>query len=134
MDVGFSAETTFSEGAKSRKTHLVIERNSKIRSEFFKKYNVSICDFCNLDTAEAYPWTPRVLDIHHLLPLCSGARTSVKGTMLDDLVAVCPTCHRAIHRYYDTWLKTEVQKDFVDAAQAKNVYHKAKGQINLNAQ
>ena len=125
-EAGFSGATTFAEGRKTRKTHLVIERNGKIRQEFFKANPSPICDFCATDTSKAYPWVPRILDVHHLLPLCSGARTSKDGTMLDDLVAVCPTCHRGIHRYYDTWLKATGQKDFVDAEQAKVVYDQAK--------
>ena len=125
-EAGFSADTTFAEGAKSRKTHLVIERNGKIRLEFFKKNPTVTCDFCATDTSKSYPWTPRILDIHHLLPLCSGARTSRDGTMLDDLVAVCPTCHRGIHRFYDAWLKESGQRDFLDAEQAQMVYEKAK--------
>jgi predicted HNH restriction endonuclease len=125
-DSGFSATTTFAEGAKSRKTHLVIERNGKIREAFFKANPSAVCDFCGTDTSVSYPWTSRILDVHHLLPLCSGARTSKQGTLLDDLVAVCPTCHRGVHRYYDGWLKGSGQKDFLDADQAKLVYNEAK--------
>ncbi|UWP96530.1 HNH endonuclease [Aliiroseovarius crassostreae] len=125
-DAGFSSTTSFAEGAKTRKTHLVIERNGKIREAFFKANPSAVCDFCGMDTGGSYPWTNRILDVHHLLPLCSGARTSKQGTLLDDLVAVCPTCHRGVHRYYDQWLKDQGQKDFVDANQAKAVYEKAK--------
>lgn len=46
--------------------------------------------------------------------------------MLDDLVAVCPTCHRGIHRYYDRWLKDNGKKDFLDAEEARSVYEEAK--------
>lgn len=125
-EAGFSSAVTFAEGAKSRKTHLVIERNGKIREEFFKANPSPVCDFCGIDTSKSYPWAARILDIHHLLPLCSGARTSKQGTLLDDLVAVCPTCHRGVHRYYDGWLKKTGQKDFADAEQANVVYDDAK--------
>lgn len=125
-EAGFSSAIKFAEGAKSRKTHLVIERNGKIRTEFFKANPSAICNFCGDDTSKSYPWATRILDIHHLLPLCSGARTSKEGTLLDDLVAVCPTCHRGVHRYYDKWLKVKAQKDFTDAEQAKVVYVEAK--------
>lgn len=130
-DSGFSSMITYAEGAKTRKTHLIIERNSKIRREYFKAYPSSVCDFCNSDTSITYPWTPRILDIHHLLPLCSGARTSKKGTLLDDLVAVCPTCHRGIHRFYDIWLKEAGKKDFLDSEEAKKVYEEAKSKLKL---
>jgi hypothetical protein len=125
-DAGFASGTSFAEGAKSRKTHLVIERNGKIREAYFEANPSAACDFCGMDTGASYPWTNRILDVHHLLPLCSGARTSKHGTLLDDLVAVCPTCHRGVHRYYDKWLKDRGQKDFVDASEAKAVYDRAK--------
>ena len=128
-DAGFSSETTFVEGKKARKTHLVIERNGKIRSKFFEANPSPVCDFCDIDTRTSYPWTPRILDVHHLLPLCSGARTSKQGTRLDDLVPVCPTCHRGVHRYYDHWLKKAGNKDFADAEQAKLVYVEAKNRF-----
>lgn len=128
---GFEPGTTFAEGGKSRKTHLTIERNGKIREAFFSAHPSAICNFCGCDTRLRYPWAERILDVHHLLPLCSGARASERGTRLDDLVAVCPTCHRSVHRYYDRWLKKEKQKDFIDAAQAKNVYDEAKREYKV---
>ena len=119
-------EAGFSEGGRVRRAHLTIERNGKIRSAFFDANPSTICDFCGIDTARKYPWTPRVLDIHHLLPLCSGARTSKNGTLLEDLVANCPTCHRAVHRYYDDWLSDSGHHDFADAEEARRVYCDAK--------
>ena len=119
-------EAGFLEGARVKRTHLTLERNARIRKAFFKKNPTSVCDFCSMDTEERYPWTSEVLDVHHLLPLCSGGRTDSYGTVLDDLVANCPTCHRAVHRYYDVWLKENHRADFVDAQEAKMVYQEAK--------
>lgn len=128
-DSGFLSEIALPEGAKVRKTHLIIERNGKVRAEFFKKNPSSICDFCGADTAILYPWTPRILDVHHLLPLRSGTQTSKKGTLLDDLVAICPTCHRGVHRYYDRWLKEHDKNDFTDIDEANIVYNSAKNKF-----
>lgn len=119
-------EAGFSEGGRVRRTHIITERNSRIRRAFFAENPSTVCDFCGMDTAENYPWTPKVLDVHHLLPLCSGARTSKTGTLLNDLVANCPTCHRAVHRYYDKWLLEKGHQDFVDAGEARGVYNEAK--------
>ncbi|TPK60562.1 HNH endonuclease [Mesorhizobium sp. B2-4-19] len=119
-------EAGFVEGGRVQKTHLTIERNAKIRQAFFVANPSPVCDFCGTNTEESYPWATRILDIHHLLPLCSGARTNAKGTILDDLVANCPTCHRAVHRYYDMWMKKNKKKDFEDAGQARAVYGEAK--------
>ena len=119
-------EAGFTEGGRVKRTHLTIERNAKIRAAFFSANPGSRCDFCESDTRARYPWAPMILDMHHVLPLCSGARTSKDGTLLTDLVANCPTCHRAVHRYYDKWLKDKGQNDFTDANEARSVYAQAK--------
>ena len=126
---GFSENTVYVEGKKARKTHLVIERNRKIRKDFFDNYPTTVCDMCRRDTAQTYPWVTRILDLHHLLPLCSGAQTTKNGTVLEDMVAICPTCHFGVHRYYSRWLKYSKQKDFADADQAKAVYDEIKKEM-----
>ena len=133
LDIDFSktvfddaVETGFTEGTRVEKTHIVLERNSAIRKAFFDKNPTTTCDFCARDTNSEFPWSDRVLDIHHVLPLCSGTRSDRSGTVLGDLVAVCPTCHRAVHRFYTQWLKAHSKKDFADAAEARAVYDEAK--------
>lgn len=115
-------ESGFREGTKIKKTHVTIERNASLRKEFFAAHPTAICDVCSLDTAKTYPWTERVMDLHHLLPLSSGTRVEASGTTFHDLVPVCPSCHRAIHRYYDGWLIKNNRKDFKDGREALDVY------------
>lgn len=115
-------EAGFAEGTKVQKTHIVIERNQKLRTEFFKRYPTAICDICTVDTAASYPWTKRIIDLHHLLPLSSGTRTDRSGTILDDLVPVCPTCHRATHGFYGNYLRKKGRADFQSDAEARSVY------------
>lgn len=118
-----TAANGFLEGGKVRQTHLVIERNRQLRSAFFAAHPTTRCDVCSLDTKQTYPWTDGVLDLHHLLPLASGTRMRMEsGTDFADLVPVCPTCHRAIHRFYDSWLIRQQLADFVDAEQARQAY------------
>ena len=124
-DVG-EAGFTFTEGTRVRRTHLTIERNQMIRKRYFEENPRPDCDLCGMNTHKYYPWTVRLLEVHHLLPLCSGARTSNDGTVLEDLVANCPTCHRAVHCYYDRWLDTKDQVDFADAGEAREAYEEAK--------
>lgn len=122
-------ESGFQEGGKVKKTHLTIERNSALRREFFLLRPTTVCDLCTMDTQRTYPWTERVIDLHHLLPLSSGTRVEAAGTTLDDLVAVCPSCHRAIHRFYDFWLRDAEKKDFSDRREAKATYDQMKSQF-----
>lgn len=119
-------ESGFVEGSKVKKSHIIIERNTNLRKAFFSARPTSVCDVCRMDTAKTYTWTNRILDLHHLLPLSSGTRVEVTGTTFNDLVAICPTCHRATHRYYDKWLSDNRQKDFASAVEARAVYEKMK--------
>ena len=123
-------ESGFNEGSKLKKTHIVIERNSKLRKIYFEKFPSPVCDSCDLDTSKKYPWVDRALDLHHILPLSSGTRVDSRtGTILSDMVPVCPTCHRAIHRYYDNYLKSENKKDFSAEVEAREVYQQSKNSI-----
>jgi hypothetical protein len=122
-------ESGFREGNKIKKTHVTIERNAGLRREYFAANSTSICDVCSLNTQKTYPWTERVLDIHHLLPLCSGTRVEGRSTTFNDLVPVCPSCHRAIHRFYDNWLDLNNRKDFISGLEAKSVYGELKSKF-----
>ena len=123
-------ESGFREGSKVKKTHVTIERNTRLRKEFFRARPTATCDVCTLDTAKTYPWTERIIDLHHLLPLSSGTRVEANGTTFDDLVPVCPNCHRAIHRFYDVWLDGNNKKDFKDTKEARAVYQEMKNQFS----
>lgn len=121
-------QSGFAEGSKVKRTHLVIERNQELRRSFFDANPTALCDVCALNTAATYPWTVRVLDLHHLLPLASGTRvlaeTRVReaGTSFADLVPVCPSCHRGVHRFYDAWLVDHQLQDFLNDQQARSTY------------
>ena len=119
-------ESGFAEGGRVVRHHTVTERNPRLRTLFFRENSTAVCDACRMDTRQKYPWTERVLDLHHILPLSSGIRADSGGTVLDDLVPVCPSCHRAIHRFYDDYLRSCARPDFLDAEEARGVYEDAK--------
>lgn len=119
----------FKEGGKIRKTHVAVERNSKLRKAYFAANPTSICDACQVNVDERFPWTSRMLDLHHLLPLSSGTRVESSETVFSDLVPLCPTCHRGVHRYYDSWLEERNRSDFANIDEALGVYATAKQNI-----
>jgi len=128
--ISYAVESGFSEGTKVKRTHIVVERNPKLREIFFAKRPTSICDACEMNTKAKYPWTNQVLDLHHILPLASGTRVrSIGGTVLDDLVAICPTCHRAVHKFYDKHLHSVGRSDFLNKSEALSIYARAKREI-----
>ena len=117
----------FTEGKKTRVTHLRTERNRSLRKQFFRSlappYN---CGVCGAEINARYPWVENLLEVHHVLPLSSPARIGTSGTKLSDLVALCPNCHGAVHDFYRRWLDRYAQEDFADEAEAKKAYADAK--------
>ena len=131
--LGQSFETpidlVFTEGQRTRTTHLKIERSPLLRRIFFKHLRTIQCDMCELLPRVKYPWTDNLLEIHHLLPLSSGIALLSSGTSLNDIVPLCPNCHRSIHVYYKTWLNANQVNDFSNKVEAREVYKEAKIKI-----
>lgn len=122
----------FAEGNKIRVTHLRAERSTKLRELYFEHSPAPHhCNMCSMDTHIRYPWTDRIIELHHLLPLSSPIRIVKEQTSLKELVGLCPSCHRATHKYYSGWLKKKKLKDFRDYFEAKGVYQEAKNAIVL---
>jgi hypothetical protein len=116
----------FVEGKPGRVTHLRHERSRKLRDFYFKQKRPCRCDMCSLVPKDRYPWVDGLLELHHLLPLASPARVTAARTALDDLVPLCPNCHRATHSYYGVWLRRGGVSDFASRQQAVECYEQAK--------
>lgn len=120
------------EGKKVFKQHLITERNPKLRIAFIHANPEPVCDACGRNMHELYPWTGNILEIHHLLPLSSYEKEEDHLTSLNDLVGLCPSCHRAIHLFYRTYLASYEQDDFSSAEEAQEAYHAAKMEVESN--
>ena len=126
-------EEEFTEGKKVRVTHLRSERSGKLKQIYFSSItNPQICDMCNMDTSIKYPWTAHTIELHHLLPLSSPIRVESGKTSLKDLVGLCSSCHRATHKYYGNWLRSNAIKDFRSYTEAKAIYAEAKSKVFIN--
>lgn len=125
-----AGDVSFTEGKKTRVTHLRTERNRSLRRVFFERLPPPYrCDMCGAALNERYPWVGNLLLLHHLLPLSSPIRIGTEGTTLDDLVPVCPNCHDAIHAYYKRWLSINGLEDFPTKDEARQAYEEAKEQM-----
>jgi hypothetical protein len=117
----------FTEGYRSRSLHFKIERSSKLRELYFSRAaNPSVCNMCKRDTLDHYPWAFRLIEVHHLLPLSSPLKVEKQSTSLKDVVGLCPTCHRATHRYYSEWLNEHKVVDFKNFDEAMAAYEYTK--------
>lgn len=116
------SDIEFIEGKRKRVEHFRVERSPLLRKYYLEQNPQPICLMCGTNMIKKYPWTEYMLDIHHLLPLSSSVAISTKGTSLEDIVGLCPTCHRSIHAYYRQWLKRHNQEDFESKEQAREVF------------
>ncbi len=113
----------FAQGIRSRGLHLKLERSFKLKELYFRYAAApSVCDICRRDTLDHYPWTVRLIELHHLLPLASPVRVEKKSTSIKDIVGLCPTCHRATHQFYGNWLNQRKLPDFRGKEEAREVY------------
>lgn len=124
---------TVQEGKKVFKSHFLYERNTQLRKEYIKRNPTPICDVCGKNMKIIYPWTENMLEIHHVHPLSShGNSASSHSTSLDDVVGICPSCHRAIHLYYKKYIADNNIQDFTSKEEAKKVYESAKTIVRNN--
>lgn len=123
-------DITFTEGKKVRVTHLRTERNRKVVRHYFENSkNPQLCDVCDSEVASRYPWLKNLIEVHHILPLSSPLHVGKAGTSMDDLVGLCPNCHRATHAFYRSELSEQNLTDFISEDHAKEVYFQVKSQF-----
>jgi len=124
-------EFSVAEGGRAFATHGRIERSPMVRKMYFKVHPSLICDACHLDVRQKYPWTQdkNILELHHVLPLAATLLVNGTTTRLDDMVPLCPNCHKSIHIFYKKELDRLGVKDFTTKDLAHETYDKAKFQI-----
>jgi hypothetical protein len=88
----------FVEGGKRFRTHLIRERDHRVRAEVLRERGIAglSCDLC-LTAAPAIPkeFRSSVFEVHHnTAPVAGGERKN----STKDMALLCACCHRAIHR------------------------------------
>lgn len=120
----------FTEGKKVRVTHLRTERNRRVVRHYFEHSdNPKLCGVCDTEVVSRYPWLENLIEVHHILPLSSPLNVDKRGTSMNDLVGLCPNCHRATHAFYRSELSEQKLSDFTCEEHARDVYSKVKSQF-----
>ena len=122
----------FEEGRRVFRTHGRIERSPLVRRAYFKAHPDLVCDTCRLNVRTVYPWTDNLLELHHMLPLSSSINVNGTTTVLEDLVPLCPSCHKGIHAFYRVKFDEWGIQDFGSKKMAHDVYAMARKQIGRN--
>lgn len=83
----------FPEGARTLRTHLVIER-SGAAVKAAKELHSWCCEICGMSFDDRYG--VEYIEAHHVVPL--GAREGLAEVSAQDFVMLCANCHRVVHR------------------------------------
>lgn len=87
------------EGRLVPKLHLVRERDPKLIAKFKATLAEARCEACSINLTEIYgALAADYIEAHHKKPVALIQEGS--ATTLDDLAALCPNCHRIIHKNY----------------------------------
>lgn len=124
----------FEEGRRVFRTHGRIERSPLVRRAYFRAHPDLVCDACRINVHSVYPWTENLLELHHVLPLSASINVNGTTTVLDDLVPLCPSCHKGVHAFYRVKFDEWGVQDFGSKKMAHDIYEMAKDQIGRNIQ
>jgi HNH endonuclease len=74
------------------------ERSRKLRVQALTVKG-TICEICTFDFAKKYgDFARNCVEVHHIDTLAGVGRNGVTNS-LDDVLVLCPNCHRAIHQF-----------------------------------
>ena len=89
---------TFEEGSRRLRMHNAIERNPRLISAFKRSLQSFACTICAFDFEAEYGEIGRgFIECHHTRPV-SEMDPDGDITSVDELIAVCPNCHRMLHK------------------------------------
>ncbi len=100
-----SSEIFDSEGKYRYVLHKRRERSSALRKAKVKHFLTTNdfihCELCRVNLNEKYPssLSEGYIEVHHINPISTLAEHT--PTHIDDLILLCPNCHRMVHRTKD---------------------------------
>lgn len=116
----FDENTTVNEGAQAVVQTKVYKRSSKLRDKAIQFYTVDDrikCKACCFDFEEFYgEYGKNFIEIHHQKPVYQYGGDDTELTIeqaLENVIPVCPNCHRMIHRKRDEPLSLDQLKEYV---------------------
>ena len=113
------SKVTDSEGKYRYVLHKRRERSSTLRKSKVKHFLTTNdfihCELCRVNLNEKYPssLSEGYIEVHHIKPISTLAEHT--PTHIDDLILLCPNCHRMVHRTKDAEKNLEdLKKWFAD--------------------
>lgn len=107
-------EKWFIEGSAKLVQHIKKERSRELVKHFKESLEDYSCSICGFSFEEMYGQIGSgFIEAHHVKPI--STLTEETKILLDDLIAVCPNCHRMLHKFNpplsDEKLKTIIKNN-----------------------
>jgi predicted HNH restriction endonuclease len=97
-------EVTVREGKTTQVALSKRERSKVLRVQALAQRG-TVCEICEFDFAKQYgDFARNCVEVHHIEALAGAGHRGVMNT-LDDVIVICPNCHRALHQFKnpDNW-------------------------------
>lgn len=97
-DLFYDEQDLFAEDGTPRKISITARRRSeRARAEYLQQFGHS-CQICGFSTKEKYGSEfEDVIEVHHIVPI-SDRDAIYQIDINQDLIGVCPNCHRILHK------------------------------------
>lgn len=110
-DIQLNDATTAIEGEAIDNRVVVYKRDAGLRERCLREKGRK-CYICGFEPTKKYgDGFENIIEVHHVNPVSAG----VRETTLNDLIPVCPNCHRVLHSKVDGVYDPEYIKQIVDA-------------------
>lgn len=101
---------TLVEHRRRERSNLLVRRKKELATARGELH----CEICGMDYGAFYgPVGEGFIEVHHLVPLSSLAKE--EKTRLDDLMLVCSSCHRMLHRGNDLLSPEDLVEMIIEA-------------------
>jgi len=97
------------EGRVTQVTVRQFERSASIVRQKKASANSLACEICGIDFSKTYENGEGFIECHHIHPIALSK--GERSTTLDDLILICPNCHRMAHRHINQWLRENDPED-----------------------
>jgi predicted HNH restriction endonuclease len=106
----YEIENEYFEGEKKSRLSSFYERSPKLRLAVIKIHGLT-CKICDFNFKKVYGSRgDGFIEVHHLKPVSTLTKTT-KVCPENDMIVVCPNCHRMLHRDKDSLLTPDQLKN-----------------------
>lgn len=108
----------FDESSKKIYTHIRNERDQgiikKAKLRMLKKHGYLFCEKCGFNEMNNEKYGNEIIEGHHMLPVSKLNKNNVKNNTIDNIILLCPMCHKKLHIFMKINNRHELSKTEIE--------------------